>query len=139
MQNAESLSREQIQEFLRGSGPINFAGGGRDDRYGWVEQVLAVQKYGELGKNERGLVRAYMGKVTGLSKSQTTRLIRAFLDHGKVHHLQEPKSLGEQDELLRCRAGRPRGTGRGPPGRTYAESTIYLLPRPIAAQFRADG
>ena len=56
MQNAESLSREEIQEFLRGSGPIQFAGGGRDERYGWVERVLTVQKYGELGKNERGLV-----------------------------------------------------------------------------------
>jgi hypothetical protein len=58
MQNAESLSREQIQEFLRSSEPIEFAGGGRDERYGWVERVLAAQNYGELGKGERGLVRA---------------------------------------------------------------------------------
>jgi transposase InsO family protein len=84
MQNAESLSREQIQEFLRSSEPIEFAGGGREERYGWVERVLARQKYGELGKGERGLVRAYVRKVTGLSESQTTRLVRAFGDHGKV-------------------------------------------------------
>jgi hypothetical protein len=44
MQNAESLSREQIQEFLRSSGPIEFAGAGRDERYGRVERVLATQK-----------------------------------------------------------------------------------------------
>jgi transposase InsO family protein len=37
-----------------------------------------------LCKGERGLVRAYVRKVTGLSEAQTTRLIRAFLDHGKV-------------------------------------------------------
>ena len=84
MQNAESLSREQIQEFLRSSEPIQFAGGGREERYGWVEAVLAAQNYGELGKGERGLVRAYVRKMTGLSEAQTTRLIRAFLDHGKV-------------------------------------------------------
>ena len=84
MQKAESLSREQIQEFLRSSEPIEFVGGGRNERYGWVERVLAAQKYGELSKRERGLVRAYMRKVTGLSEAQTTRLIRAFLDHGKV-------------------------------------------------------
>jgi transposase InsO family protein len=84
MQNAESLSRDQIQEFLRSSETIQFAGGGRDERYGWVERVLAAQKYRELGKGERGLVRAYVRKVTGLSESQTTRLIRAYLDHGKV-------------------------------------------------------
>src|SRR5215831_4641400 len=84
MQNAESLSQEQIQEFLRSSEPIEFAGSGRQQRYSWVERVLAAQNYGRLGKRQRGLVRAYVRKVTGLSNSQTTRLIRAFLDHGTV-------------------------------------------------------
>ncbi len=84
MQNAESLSRDQIREFLRSSGPIEFTSGGREERYGWVERVLAAQKYGKLGKRERGLVRAYVRKVTGLSEAQSTRLIRAFLDHGEV-------------------------------------------------------
>jgi len=84
MQNAESLNREQIQEFLRSSEPIEFTSGRREERYLWVERVLAAQKYRELGKRERGLVRAYLRKVTGLSEAQTTRLVRAFLDHGVV-------------------------------------------------------
>jgi transposase InsO family protein len=84
MRNAESLSQEQIQEFLRSSEPIEFAGSGREERNGWVERVLAGQKYGDLSKGERGIVRAYLRKVTGLSEAQMTRLIRAFLDHGKV-------------------------------------------------------
>ena len=84
MQNAESLSREQIEEFLRSSGPIEFAGAGRDERYGWVERVLRTQDYERLSKGERGLVRAYVRKLTGWSQAQTTRLIRAFLDHGQV-------------------------------------------------------
>jgi len=84
MQNAESLSRDQIREFLRSSEPIEFTSGGREERYGWVERVLAAQKYGKLGKRERGLVRAYVRKVSGLSEAQSTRLIRAFLDHGVV-------------------------------------------------------
>ena len=54
MQNAEGLSRDQIQEFLRSSEAIEFAGGGRDERYGWVERVLRAQDYGKLGKGERG-------------------------------------------------------------------------------------
>ena len=85
MQNAESLSREQIQEFLRSSEPIQFSAGGREEGYAWVEQVLRAQKYGELNKRERGLVRKYLHKVTGLSAAQITRLIRTFLDHGGVH------------------------------------------------------
>lgn len=84
MWNAESLSREQIREFLRSSEPIEFAGCGRDEKYAWVERVLRAQRFGELGKRERGVVRAYMEKVTGMSTSQATRLIRTFLDQGVV-------------------------------------------------------
>jgi transposase InsO family protein len=84
MQNAESLSRDQIREFLRSSEPIEFTSGGREERYLWVERVLAAQRYRSLGKSERGLVRAYLRKVTGLSEAQTTRLIRAYLDYGVV-------------------------------------------------------
>jgi len=84
MQNAESLSREQIREFLKSSEPIEFAGCGRREKYAWVERVLRAQNYGKLDKRERGVVRAYVRKVTGMSEAQTTRLIRAFLDQGVV-------------------------------------------------------
>jgi transposase InsO family protein len=84
MWNAESLSRDQIREFLRSSQPIEFAGCGRNEKYAWVERVLGAQHYGELGKGERGVVRAYVEKVTGMSAAQTTRLIRGFLDQGAV-------------------------------------------------------
>jgi len=84
MQNAESLSRDQIREFLRSSEPIEFTSGGRKERCLWVERVLAAQKYRDLGKRERGLVRAYLRRVTGLSQAQTTRLIRRFLDYGVI-------------------------------------------------------
>ena len=84
MWNTESLSREQIREFLKSSQPIEFAGCGRNEKYAWVERVLGAQNYGELSRGERGVVRAYVEKVTGMSAAQTTRLIRAFLDHGVV-------------------------------------------------------
>ena len=122
MQNAEGLSRDQIQEFLRSSEAIEFAGGGRDERYGWVERVLRAQDYGKLGKGERGVVRAYVRKVTGLSQSQTTRLIRAYLDHGKVqpqpyqrhcfariYTVEDIVLLAEVDRAHGGWVGRPRG------------------------------
>lgn len=84
MWNTESLSREEIREFLKSSQPIEFAGCGRNEKYAWVERVLGVQNYGEPAKRDRGVVRAYVEKVTGMSAAQTTRLIRAFLDHGVV-------------------------------------------------------
>ena len=97
MQNAESLSQEQIREFLKSSEAIEFVGCGRRDKYAWVERVLRAHNYGELGKRERGLVRAYVEKVTGMSVSQTTRLIRGFLDHGAV------RAAPYQRHRFRCR------------------------------------
>lgn len=97
MQNAESLSQEQIREFLKSSEAIEFVGCGRKDKYAWVERVLRAHNYGELSKRERGLVRAYVEKVTGMSVSQTTRLIRGFLDHGAV------RAAPYQRHRFRCR------------------------------------
>ena len=83
MQNAESLSQKQIREFLESSQPIEF-GCGRNEKYAWLERVLQVQNYAGLSKRERGVVRRYVAKVTGVSGSQMTRLIRRFFDHGEV-------------------------------------------------------
>ena len=79
MWNAESLSREQIRDSLKSSQPIEFAGAGRNAKYAWVERVLGAQHYRDLVKKERGVVRAYVAKVTGMSAAQATRLIRTFL------------------------------------------------------------
>jgi transposase InsO family protein len=83
MQNAENLSPEQMQEFLNSSG-IEFSGGARAEVYGWIERVLIAQEFGRQGKKERGLIRAFAEKATGKSTSQMTRLIRSYLDTGRV-------------------------------------------------------
>jgi uncharacterized protein YggL (DUF469 family) len=92
MQNAESLSRAQMREFLESSRAIEFAGSGRDEKYGWVERVLGAQQYRKLGKRERGLVRAYLEKVTGLSVSQMTRLIRVWKKPNTSERLPEEQN-----------------------------------------------
>jgi hypothetical protein len=84
MQNAENLSQEQIREFLEASAGIQLKGGGRSEVYVWTERVLVAQEFGRQGKKERGVIRAYVEKMTGLSRSQMTRLIRAYLDTGSV-------------------------------------------------------
>jgi len=84
MQNAEALTAEQIGEFLRGSATMDFQGQNRAELYGWVQGVLVAQEYPTQGKKQRGAVRAYIVKVTGLSLSQATRLIRKYRAEGVV-------------------------------------------------------
>src|SRR5438552_7001291 len=84
MQNAEALTGEQIRAFLKGSETIEFQGQNRAGLYGWVQRVLVAQEYATQGKKQRGAVRAYIVKVTGLSLAQATRLIRQYRAEGVV-------------------------------------------------------
>jgi len=84
MQNAEALSSQQIREFLKGSEGIEFTGQSRAEVYSWTERILVAQEYGKQGKQQRGGIRNYLSKVTGLSLAQITRLIRSHVRTGKV-------------------------------------------------------
>ena len=75
---------EQIQAFLDGSGEVGFKGQNRKEVYGWVNQTLRQQRFEELKRSERGLVRRYVEKMTGLSRAQTTRLITVYLRGDEV-------------------------------------------------------
>lgn len=84
MQNAELLTREQIEKFLTGSQLIEFAGESRAEVYRFVQRVLVAQEYAVQGRKERGAIRAYLSKMTGLSLPQMTRLIRKYRQEGVV-------------------------------------------------------
>ncbi len=82
--NAESLTNSQINEFLKASAGIEFSAQSRAEVYIWVEKMLVAQEYQRQRKKQRGEIRAYLSKVTGLSLAQITRLIRAHARTGKV-------------------------------------------------------
>src|SRR6266849_233692 len=84
MQNAEARTGQQISEFLKGSEGIEFTGQSRSEVYSWTERILVAQEYGKQGKQQRGAIRNYVSKVTGLSLPQITRLIRSYVGTGRV-------------------------------------------------------
>jgi len=79
MQVQEGLSLEQIRAFLEGSEEVGFQCRDREQVYGWVNQTLRQQRYQELKRSSRGLVRRYLMKLTGLSRAQIPRLITQHL------------------------------------------------------------
>jgi transposase InsO family protein len=81
---AEKLSLEAISRFVEASEEIRFESKIRAQVYGWVERVLIGQKYARQGKAARGLIRRYIEKMTGMSRSQTTRLIGRYTATGQV-------------------------------------------------------
>lgn len=84
MQDGEKLSPEQIRAFLEASEEVQFRGKGRKEVYEWITRLLRRQEYRKQGKVVRGLLRSYVGKMTGRSRAQVTRLIGRYLDDSEV-------------------------------------------------------
>ena len=87
VRQADQLNIDQMREFLQGSREIEFRVETRSEVYQFLEGVLRHQRYGQLGRSNRGLIRAYLIKLTGLSRAQTTRLIARWTDTRQVRPL----------------------------------------------------
>src|ERR1039457_6377695 len=84
MQTAETLNSDQISQFLKLGDTIEFAGQRRAERYAFAQQLLVAQEYARQGKKQRGAIRAYLSKMTGLGVAQTARLIQMYIATGAV-------------------------------------------------------
>jgi hypothetical protein len=84
MDDSEAKSLEQIRAFLAGSGQVRFAGQRREEVYGWVEKTLVRHQYVSLNRTDKGLVRRYLARMTGLGRAQVTRLIAEYRRTGRV-------------------------------------------------------
>jgi hypothetical protein len=83
--DSEAISLEQIRVFLVASdGTVRFAGRRRAEVYEWTERTLVRHQYACLSRPEKGLVRQYISRMTGLSRAQVTRLIGRYTAHGRV-------------------------------------------------------
>jgi hypothetical protein len=84
MDDTEAAGLEQIRAFLAGSEEVRFAGQRREEVYGWVEMTLVRLQYAILAKPDKGLVRRYLSRMTGLSRAQVTRWIALQRRTGRV-------------------------------------------------------
>ncbi|HEY3940463.1 MAG TPA: hypothetical protein VGL97_23750 [Bryobacteraceae bacterium] len=84
MDDSEATSLEQIRAFLAGSGEVRFAGQRREEVYAWTERTLVRHQYGSRNRREKGLLRRYVARMTGLSRAQVTRLIASYAGSGHV-------------------------------------------------------
>jgi hypothetical protein len=85
MDDSEATSLEQIRAFLAASSDtVRFAGRRREEVYDWTERTLKRHHYGSLSRPEKGFVRRYLARMTGLSRAQIARLIGRYAAHGQV-------------------------------------------------------
>ena len=76
MTDSQLVSIAQIKEFLKINNAINFASVSRKEKYEWINTVLTKFGYARLkGKKDKGLIKKYIRKMTGMSPRQLKRLI----------------------------------------------------------------
>ncbi len=77
-------SLEEVRAFVGGSEAVDFAISDRVGIYTLVRRTLVRLEYHRLGKADKGLVKRYLGKVTGVSREQLTRLIAQHRSTGRI-------------------------------------------------------
>ncbi len=76
---------EQVRAFLDGNEAADFVLADRDSAYVLVRRTLERFGYHHRpGRSDKGLLRAYLAKVTGLSRAQLTRLIARHRRTGDI-------------------------------------------------------
>jgi transposase InsO family protein len=84
MNKGEHESLEQIQAFMEGNEGVDFKGSSQKEIYGWMQATLCWHSYASLRREDKGLVKRYVSKVTGLSRAQATRLVAQYVASGTV-------------------------------------------------------
>lgn len=79
MTTKASQSISEIKEFLKTADYLEFESIAKDDRNDWIEELLIGHVYKKCGRVEKGVLKKYIMKMTGLSRAQTARLISKYL------------------------------------------------------------
>jgi hypothetical protein len=84
MEAGERLSLEQIRALVEATECVRFEGRDRRQIYAFVECTLRQHAYRDQSRAVKGLLRAYIGRMTGVSRAQVARLIAGFAENGRV-------------------------------------------------------
>ena len=75
---------DDVRAFLAGTPKAATLAPSQEQAYGHLEAVLRRFAYWRLGKPDKGLLRRYLERTTGLSSAQLTRLIRRYCKEGEL-------------------------------------------------------
>lgn len=84
MSNLERLTLAEMQEFVSNKGGAGCTAAEQETIYGFIERVLKQQQDRRLSKGQKGIVRRFLAKITGLSRAQLTRLIQRWMDTRRI-------------------------------------------------------
>jgi len=75
---------QQVIDFLHGSNAFEPAPARQAERYQWIDQTLRHFRYASHSKADKGVLIAYLCRMSGYSRQQITRLIGRYVTQGKL-------------------------------------------------------
>jgi len=84
MDDSQATSLEQIRALVAANKVVRFAGQRKEEVYNWVERILVRHEYAAQRRPDKGMLRQYIGQMTGLGRAQVTRMITAYQQTGRV-------------------------------------------------------
>jgi len=97
---------DEIQAFVNGSQAAGFEIADRHEAHRFIERTLRQFRYAQRCRSDKGALRAYLMKVTGLSRAQITRRITQFRETGRVRDCRAgpAKPFARRYTAADCRA-----------------------------------
>ncbi len=126
MNDEQLQTLEQVRQFVEGSQAVEFKGINSKEKYKWIEEVIKKFRYFHLKKEGKGLIRRYIIKVTGYSRSQVARLVGKYQETGKIkptayQRHRFPQKYNEVEVSLLARTDELHGWLSGPATRKILE------------------
>ena len=119
MNDGQLQTTEQVRQFLEGSEAVEFRGLTAKEKYYWIEEVLIRFRYHRLKRAEKGVIRQYIHKITGYSRSQVSRLIAEYKRTGRLKETEYrrhrfPRKYAPSEVQLLARTDELHGWLSGP-------------------------
>ena len=77
MDDTKPMSLEQMRAFVAAGGSAEFQVEDRAEKYACVERTLRHLDYPQLGRADKGLVKQYLSKLTGLCRAQPSASVES--------------------------------------------------------------
>ena len=131
MNEAQVRTVEQVRQVLAGTQALEFRAAEDDDgRYRWIEAVLWRLDYRLLRRADRGVVLAYLQRLSGYSRAQVTRLVSRWVAAYVILHDKTLRELAARRPASATDLLDVPGIGQAKIDR-YGETLLRLLGDPI--------
>ena len=121
MNDARLDTIEQIREFLAGTADVNFSlSSNQAVLHGFVATVLTRHRYFERTRGQRGVLMAYMQRLSGYTRQHLTKLIARYRDERSLKPVSRASRtsfshrFGPEDVMLLAEVDRLHDTLSGP-------------------------